>query len=165
VPPPIKVFESLISAGSFAAALISERICLKKQNDMPIESLKKGGLMPENEMVIFTRTFDFLSWLIPRTNHFPKSQRFMVTKRLLDAAFEMREQLESAQHRRGKERLRALALSDEALCNVRLYLRLSFKWEWISLGQYEHASKMLEEIGRLLGGWEKVTSSGINRSR
>ena len=23
------------------------------------------------EMVIFTRTFDFLSWLLPATNHFP----------------------------------------------------------------------------------------------
>jgi len=29
--------------------------------------------MPEQEMVIFTRTFDFLSWLLPATNNFPRA--------------------------------------------------------------------------------------------
>ena len=27
------------------------------------------------EMVIFTRTFDFLAWLLPHTNHFPRAHR------------------------------------------------------------------------------------------
>jgi hypothetical protein len=38
-----------------------------------------------SEMVIFTRTFDFISWLIPRLDSFPRHQRFGVTKRLQDA--------------------------------------------------------------------------------
>jgi len=113
--------------------------------------------MTQSEMPIFVRSFDFLSWLMPMTNHFPKAQRFTVTKRLLDAAFEMREKLEEAQHRRGKERLQSLHLADEALSKVRMYLRLSHHWSWVSMGQYEHASKMLNEIGRLLGGWQKKT--------
>ena len=37
---------------------------------------------------LFTKTFDFVSWLLAVTNHFPRSQRFFVTKRLLDAALE-----------------------------------------------------------------------------
>ncbi len=60
------------------------------------------------EMPIFTRTFDFLTWLLPVTNRFPRAQRFTVTKRLLDAAFDLREYLEAAQRRRGRDRLRAL---------------------------------------------------------
>ena len=37
------------------------------------------------------------------------------------------------------------------------YLRMAMTWHWISIGQYEHASRMVLEIGRLLGGWRKVT--------
>ncbi|RLC71355.1 MAG: four helix bundle protein, partial [Chloroflexi bacterium] len=43
------------------------------------------------EMVIFTRSFDFLDWLLPATNNFPRAHRFTFTQRLLDAAFDLRE--------------------------------------------------------------------------
>lgn len=46
--------------------------------------------MQQNEMAIFTRTFDFLAWLLPATNHFPRAHRHSFTKRLLDAAFDHR---------------------------------------------------------------------------
>lgn len=109
------------------------------------------------EMPIFTRTFDFLQWLLPTTNHFPRAHRFTMTQRLLDAAFDLRERLEEAQHRSGKERLAALARADEALAKVRLYLRLAARFDWLTAGQYQHAAQMVAEIGRLLGGWKKVT--------
>jgi hypothetical protein len=31
------------------------------------------------EMVIFTHTFDFLSWLLPMTNNFPRAHRHTFT--------------------------------------------------------------------------------------
>ena len=64
--------------------------------------------MSNQEMPIFTRTFDFLSWLVPATNNFPRSQRFYTTKRLLDAAFDLREYLEEANIRRGNQLLKKL---------------------------------------------------------
>lgn len=112
-----------------------------------------------NEMPIFTRTFDFLTWLLPVTNNFPRAHRFTFTQRLLDAAFDLRERLEEANHRQGKARLERLALADEALDKVRLYLRLAARWEWLSGGQYHHAAQMVAEVGRLLGGWLKVSQS------
>ncbi len=42
-------------------------------------------------MPIFTRTFDFLVWLVPATHHFPKAHRFTITARLLDAALDFSE--------------------------------------------------------------------------
>ncbi len=108
---------------------------------------------------IFTRTFDFLTWLLPITNRFPKAQRHTFTRRLLDAAFDLREQLESANHRRWAQRLACLNAADEALDKVRTYLRLAAGWQWLSAGQYQHAARMVAEIGNLLGGWLKVTSS------
>ena len=113
--------------------------------------------MSQPETPIFTRTFDFLTWLLPATNHFPRAHRHTFTRRLLDAAFDLREQLEAANHRMGKERTAYLDAADESLDRVRLYLRLAAKWDWLSAGQYQHVARMVAEIGRLLGGWKKVT--------
>lgn len=113
--------------------------------------------MSQNEMPIFTRTFDFLTWLLPVTNHFPRAHRHTFTQRLLNAAFDLREQLEAANHRMGEERVEMLAAADESLDRVRLYLRLAVRWGWFSPGQYQHVAQMVAEIGRLLGGWKKAT--------
>ena len=112
--------------------------------------------MSRQEMPIFTRTFDFLTWLLPITNNFPRAQRFSATQRLLDAAFDLRERLEEANLRRGAARRERLLQADEALARVRLYLRLAAQWGWLSAGQYQHVSAMVVEIGRLLGGWQKT---------
>lgn len=115
--------------------------------------------MPEShmEMPIFTRTFDFLTWLLPATNHFPRAHRHTFTQRLLDAAFDLRERLEEANWRQGSARLEKLREADEALSKVRLYLRLAYRWQWLTPGQYQHAAAMTTEIGQLLGGWKKKT--------
>jgi len=115
--------------------------------------------MKNDEMPIFTRTFDLLSWLLPATNHFPRAHRHTVTQRLLSAAFDLREQLERANLRRGEERIGALRNADDALARLRVYLRLTHRWTWLSDGQYEHVSRMVVEVGRLLGGWKKATAS------
>lgn len=118
--------------------------------------------MSDQEMPIFTRTFDFLTWLLPATNHFPRAHRFTFTQRLLDAAFDLRERLEEANLRQGQARLERLARADEALAKIRLYLRLAVRWGWLSDGQYQHVAQMVVEIGRLLGGWRKVTGKVTN---
>ena len=116
-------------------------------------------MVTQGEMPIFTRTFDFLTWLLPMTNNFPRAHRFTFTQRLLNAAFDLRERLEEANYRQGHNRLERLARADEALDKVRMYLRLAARWEWLTAGQYQHAATMVAEIGRLLGGWRKVTSA------
>ena len=109
------------------------------------------------EMVIFVRSFDLLAWLIPASNHFPRSHRHTVTQRLLNAAFDLRERLEVANLRSGRARLEELKRADEALACLKMYLRLAFHLEWLTSGQYWHVAKMVTEIGKLLGGWQKAT--------
>ena len=113
--------------------------------------------MAREEMVIFSRTFDLLTWLLPATNNFPRAHRFSATSRLLDAAFDLREPLEEANLRKGAARRERLVRADEALAKMRLYLRLAARWSWLTPGQYRHVSAMVAEIGRLLGGWRKAT--------
>jgi hypothetical protein len=109
---------------------------------------------------LFTKTFEFTTWLMAEAEHFPRSQRFFATKRLLDAAFDLQERLVDANVRRGRARLEMLDQADAELDKVRLYLRLAYRWEWLSAGQYGHAARFVAEIGKLLGGWKKGTVKG-----
>ena len=109
-------------------------------------------------LTIFTCTYDLLTWLIPRTRDFPRADRLVVTKRLQDAALDFQEFIIEANRLRGRERLERLRQADAALDQVRLYLRLANRWDWLNEGQYRHVSKMVKEVGDLLGGWIKQSS-------
>jgi len=45
--------------------------------------------MSQNDMAIFAKTFDLLTWLLPATNHFPRAHRHTITRRLLDATLRL----------------------------------------------------------------------------
>ncbi len=116
---------------------------------------------PAQEMVIFTRTFDFLTWLLPTTNNFPRAHRHTFTQRLLDHAFDLRERLEEANLRKDAARMDRLRQADESLVKLRLYVRLAAQWDWLSSGQYYHGAAMLNEIGKMVGGWQATTLKQI----
>ncbi len=65
--------------------------------------------------------------------------------------------LVEANNARGRQRANLLVAADAELDKVRFYLRLAFDWRWLTPGQYEHAGRMVAELGRLLGGWQKTT--------
>ena len=124
--------------------------------------LKPG--IKTKELVIFTQTFDLLTWLLPRCDRFPKNQRFVVTHRLQCAALDFQEAIFEANAQAGPKRLEYLISADACQNKLRLYLRLSRHLKWLSGGHYEHASRMVASIGRLLGGWIKQTRSSGARS-
>lgn len=110
-------------------------------------------------MVILTRTFDLLDWLLPKAEDFPKVYRSTVTQRLMDAALDFQEALFDAQSQGGTTRHKHLRQADADLNKLRLYLRLAHRWQWLNDGQYRHVSVMVAEIGRLLGGWMSQVQS------
>lgn len=116
--------------------------------------------MPGDEMVILTRTFDLLQWLLPKVEAFPRSYRFTVTQRMMNAALDFQEALFHAQARQGPARLDRLRAADAHLNALRLYLRLAHTWRWLNDGQYRHVSELVAEVGRMLGGWIKTSGSG-----
>ena len=110
-------------------------------------------------MVIMTRTFDLLNWLLPKVERFPRLYRYTLTQRLMNAALDFQEELFAAQNQRGQERFLCLKNCDMYLNRLRLYLRLVHHWHWLNDGQYEHVSGIVAEIGRLLGGWLKQSGT------
>ena len=91
---------------------------------------------------------------------FPKTQRFIVTGRLQNAALDFQELIIEANAQRGDRRTQKLKAADAELLKIRLYLRLCERWDWMSCRQFRHASEMVSEIGKLLGGWLKSVTSG-----
>jgi hypothetical protein len=110
------------------------------------------------DLRIQTRTYDLLQWLLPKVERFPRIYRTTLTQRLLDAALDLNEAIGAAIAEQGRGRAARLREADAALTHLRTYLRLIFEWRWLSLGQYEHVSRIVSEIGRMLGAWLKQQS-------
>lgn len=111
-----------------------------------------------NQSPIFSKTYDFVAWLIPLTVKFPRQQRFVMAEALQQEALHFQGLLIEAAHQRNPQE--KLDAADAELDKVRTHLRLSRDLELVSPGQYEHAACMLVEVGRLLGGWKKSTRRG-----
>lgn len=111
----------------------------------------------KQESPIFSKTFDFLVWLLDHTKKFPKHERFRMARRLEDTAFEFYDLLiKATRHKRRKAAI--LLEADVTLERLRHYIRLSNGCGLTTTKQYQYASKTLLEIGKLLGGWLKKVS-------
>lgn len=102
---------------------------------------------------IFTKTSDFILWLLDHTEKFPKSERFRLARRLEDSAFTFYELL--VQAARSGHKRRVLLHADLEIEKLRLYVRLAHARKLTSQRQYRFAAGALIEIGKLLGGWLK----------
>ena len=115
---------------------------------------------------IFTKTYDLLLWLIPRTTTFPREQRFVLARHIQDVALRFQECLIEAgtlpkESRQAK--LNWLNKADVELTKLRFHLRLCRDLQLLDAGQHQHVSRMLDEIGRLLGGWFKALGSASQK--
>jgi hypothetical protein len=106
---------------------------------------------------IFSKTYDFVAWLIPLTVKFPRQQRFVMAAALQREALRFQELLIEAVHHKPAQDV--LVAADAELDKIRAHLRMCRDFTLISPGQYEHAARKLVEVGRLLGGWQKATNT------
>jgi four helix bundle protein len=112
-----------------------------------------------SEYPIYPKTYDLVRWLIERTQSFPKSQRFVMAKRVQDTALDFYELLIEARKVSRRQRRETLLHADVKLEMLRLHLRLCYELELLSSGQYQHVSKQVVEVGKLLGSWRQGLDS------
>ena len=94
-----------------------------------------------------------VKWLLERTAKFPKSQRFVMAKKLEETALLFFELLiESV---KAKEKASILARADMTLEKLRLHLRLCQDLQLLTFKQYDYISVQALEIGKMLGAWIK----------
>ena len=114
-----------------------------------------------NDSPLFVKTYDLLKYLIPATEKFPKSQRFVLAERVRNAALDFYEYLLEARKVGLPARRDVLLRADIELEKLRIHLRLSMEMEYLKFPQYEHASGYIVEIGRMLGSWREGTERKI----
>jgi hypothetical protein len=111
-----------------------------------------------NESPLFTRTYDFLLWLIPQVQKFPRQYRFGLAERIQRLALDFQDNLVAAGKSTGAPRCERLKQADVQLEQMRLWVRFARDNSLITVHQYEHAARLMAEVGRLLGAWLKQLS-------
>ncbi len=106
-----------------------------------------------DEPVIFGKWLEFLKWLFPITEKFPRRVRFTFADRIDHLALDIVEDLVEARY--SKDKRAVLARGNLKLEKLRVLLRISHEMRYLSNNSYEFASKGLAETGRMLGGWIK----------
>jgi len=104
------------------------------------------------ESPIFIKTFDMIVWLMEHTQKFPKNQRFVIAKRMEDNALDFQEALYKATKTSKVKNI--LAEADFLLFKLKLYNRMCVKLKLLSFNQFEYLAVMLNELGKMLGGWQ-----------
>jgi hypothetical protein len=110
------------------------------------KKVSKSGELP-----IIQKTYDLIVWFVPILNRLPRSHKFMLGDKIIERLYKLLEQLILARYEQDK--LARLEAIDPEIVLVRYQTRLLRKFELIDDGKYEFASKMIDEIGRNLGGW------------
>jgi hypothetical protein len=114
-----------------------------------------GAGPPMKESPLFSRTHDLILWLIPQTQKFPRAHRFGLGERVQDAALDFQELIIAAGKTRGPDQQARLEQADIRLAQLRHWLRVCQELDLFVLSQYEHAARLSDECGRLLGAWLK----------
>ena len=111
--------------------------------------------MTARESPVFVKSFDLLKWLLPATAKFPRQQRFVLARQIEDAAFGFHHAI----HRARLAPEASLAEADSQLAVLRSYLRLACELRFYTVKQYEHAARLVDELGRLIGGWKRQAAT------
>jgi hypothetical protein len=101
--------------------------------------------------------FQFLMWLVPTVEKFPRSQKFLLGDRIQATALDVLECLIEATYTR--ERKGHLARANLRIEKLRFFFRLAVELHYLDRRRYEHAARSLDEVGRLIGGWAKAHAS------
>lgn len=113
--------------------------------------------MPDSP--IFARCDALVLWVLQATVRYPRHYRAALGKASQEAALKLQRELIAAARRRDKRT--ALQTADEALHELRVLLRQGQALQLLTLGQYEHVIRLLDEVGRLLGGWRKSLARAV----
>ena len=102
---------------------------------------------------VFVFWYDFLRWLLEKTEKFPKKVRFSFTVRIENLALDIVDGIiESRYSNEKKAILRRLDLDLEKL---RVLLRICHDLRYLDGKGYEFASRQINEAGKMIGGWRK----------
>lgn len=101
--------------------------------------------------------YQFLVWLLPTVEKFPRSHKFTLGDRIESAALDVLNALIEATYTR--DRTQHLRRANLGIEKLRFLIRLATDLRLLDRRRYERAARTLDETGRLIGGWIKAHSA------
>ncbi|MBU0719464.1 MAG: diversity-generating retroelement protein Avd [Planctomycetes bacterium] len=101
------------------------------------------------------RTYELLKWYLGRIEKFPRSHRYGLGQRIETTLYAVFEGLVRASYTSGTVKAAELAEANLKLEILRMHGRLAHELTVLPHKSYEYASRELDEIGRMVGGWLK----------
>jgi hypothetical protein len=105
------------------------------------------------------KTYDFVLWLLPKVEKFPRAFRFTVGERLAQSGLNLLLLLVEAAYSSNKDS--ALEAANREVNATRYLLRLAKDLRLLTLEAYGFAAEQLAEIGRMAGGWRKAAARKV----
>ena len=107
----------------------------------------------EEDLSVFVKWTEFVEWLFPHTEKFPRRARLTIALRLENYALDIIEDLTVARY--SKNKIELLQKINMNLEKMRILLRLAHKFRYLSTQTYNFACRQLNEVGSMSGGWLK----------
>ncbi|MBI4651197.1 diversity-generating retroelement protein Avd [Candidatus Desantisbacteria bacterium] len=111
--------------------------------------------MPK-EVDAITKLYDFILWIIPKLEKFPRSQKFLLADRIENFLLDILELLIEASYSKNKSN--QLKNANLKLEQLRYLIRLSKDLKLLDLKSYEFSAQTINNIGISIGGWLKYTN-------
>ena len=108
----------------------------------------------EEPAIVVSKTYDFVLWLLPKVEKFARSYRFSVGERLVAYGLDLLLLLVESAYTANKVDL--LRQANVKVNAVRYLLRAAKDLKLLSIDSYGFAAERLDEIGRMVGGWQKA---------
>jgi len=102
---------------------------------------------------LYVKWFEATDWILEMVAKFPKSLRFTLSGRIINLTLDILEGIIEAIYT--KDRARILERINLYMEKLRVLFRLAYKRRCLSNSQYEHVSGLIDETGRMVGGWKK----------
>jgi hypothetical protein len=109
--------------------------------------------------VAVVKAYDFVLWLLPKVESFPRKHKFTVGERLAANGLDLMMALVEAAYSRDKEEL--LERANRKVNSTRYLLRLAKDLQLMSVDAYGFSAERLDEIGRMVGGWKRTAPKRI----
>lgn len=115
--------------------------------------------MNDTDIPILKKSYDLYLTFHQYRRVVPKIERFTLYERCENAILDMVEAILEAGYSKSAQKMPILEHASVKLNIVRFFIRLLKETRSIDIKKYTMLQEMVDEIGRMLGGW--IRSSGI----
>ncbi|MFA5432780.1 MAG: diversity-generating retroelement protein Avd [Candidatus Paceibacterota bacterium] len=107
------------------------------------------------DLVLFQKTYDFMLYMYPMVNKFPKSQRFVLAQHIENITLEILEKIIEINSCDIKEKRDLVRKIDINVDKLKILFRLAKELKFINIKRYGIISEKIIELGKLTKGWQK----------